>query len=1387
MANTSELQFATRAERVFAALDRLQVEGSVVGSPLRSDRDKLVSRPWEFWNDIPCVVLLGEPGSGKTCEFLRHVQELQQVGEPAFLSRWQDWCDGDDIFDTLDNRKGFFSAIETGQSVWWFVDALDEGRIKTEAAFDILRKGLRQLHGDGRLHLIKIRMSCRSRDWRLSDEGLLSGLFGAFDRGGSGTGSVATLQLLPLQESAIRVLAMEKLREERAVDRFMDALKRRHVSALAGHPLALAMMLSLYLEDDSSLDYDRTTLYDRAIERLATEHNRERADRKPPKTLPGERIAVARRLAVRVVLGGNGTIGVPDSDARGDRVVDASRTGAKRFELFETLDTGLFTQHAHGTFVFAHRSFAEYLAARDLSERIVHLPLSHIVPLFPVEHGVIPAPLRETASWLAGLSGAFRRWLIERDPLTAAQGDTIRYTSEERETLLMSLADRFVDRNWQREFDRFGDLARSVPDEVLRRLLHRERSMAVRQMTIEMIDVAEVTSLFPDLLSIVLGHDEVPGLRADATGVLAKHSVGNLAAVCSPLLQLPPDQDPQDDIAGILAHYLYPDYLTTDQLLQSLRVPRRPRMLSHYRWFWEHLFLQRLPGTRNERRTSLDAMLTLLTDDSDFIQLQPFAKIVMSLLVSVLQEGGEDIDCLGPWLVRMNEWIRHHGVPDESLHAQLISALKEYHGLCNSLLRWRLSNWSDEQEFHPWQHVPFYEVLFDGKNAESWIELSREYADRPVLGRSLFDEVIALAFRYPIDVPMETVEALSTLVPAHGKRWDSARVSDLDGSFARVNREQREHKAENENRNANSISQVRSNIDLLRSGRVYPLMWVLDSVSLDCFGLVPTTALVEKYGYEVARAVRDGVIRSWMNFSDSSELWPRSNNLPGQAIIAGIGFRELYPSNENLPEFNEQQVQYLIWRVLQNESDTPALLLVLWDRYRDDLWKRLDQTLLAESQQPDGEYPTTWRRMASVDPRPANLTVRLIDHLIAHRMPHHARARQYALKMLFSLEFPEVNDLIRSTIEGEWCSNSLPAPWAEPSAVATLSAWWLRAPKDAIVFLREKIFHGHRYRPRTVSFVNALQDLQGRSFAFSVRWDDSVSWDDYAELLPLLYDRPPQDGDNAISGWVTPVDEFLRARDGLVVHLANAPVQQAYEWFAQWKRDPRFGYHRDWFATLHAEIEQRRADESWAPLECAVLEAVLAGDSLLVRYDDDAAALLNEMIASELVPTFRSDHSLVPLLWEGTKSAGDRKPRDEKALQTAIYGQLMLLLARHPVAGAREPEVFDAKKPDARISYFLDSGLRIDIPIEIKWAWHSEVWDAPGGQVLTKYMQDPRIRHAVYIVGWAGRLCVKTGPNGEDPLSPIEFECQLQEVTNARLAGTGKSISVHVVDASVLD
>jgi hypothetical protein len=1386
----ADMLFSTHADRQFAELDIPQAQEKDGHQNPRTDQWGSNHNPWDYWSDAPCVVLLGEPGSGKTTEFLHQFEKLNSSGHLAFIGRWQNWFNGDDVFETLPDRKGFFAALESGQPVWWFLDALDEGRIKTERAFDELCKGLRDLQRRGLLHLVKLRVSCRSRDWRPSETGQLSNFFPFASSGENRPDSVFTLQLLPLDEAAIRALAVEKLEAEDAVSSFMDVLSRRHVMVLAGHPLLLSMMLSLYSKGDASLGSDRTGLYKEAVERLVTERNPERKDQKPLETMPQDRIAISQALAVRVVLGGKDIIAVPDTDSLNDRTISAECSGAKRFEILETLNTGLFTQNAQDGFSFSHRSLAEYLTASYLSGRLgAGLPLRHILPLFPVEHGMVPSPLRETAAWLAGLSIDFRRWLMKHDPVTAAQGDTVRYTKDDRECLILALADRFNERNWQREFDRFGDLARSVSETMLRQLLNPDRSLAVRCMVMEMINAAEAADLFPALLSLAMDSTETPLIRAKAVDILGNRAPDKYIQALLSLLRLPPDQDPADEIAGGLLYHHYPKHITTEQALFALRIPRQSSTFGYFRWFWEVLFLQRIPNCPNARLSTLNALAPLLTDDADTIALRPFDKIFLSLMKVELESTPLEVERLGPWLVQLAKWITFHGVHDQEVYESFLGALKATSGFATALLRWRLTNWSDDKEFLPWSHLPFHEELFRNEDIPTWVELCHTYADHPKIGIGLFNELIGIAFKTPASLPVETIEELALLTPAYRAQWEGSRVISLDCSIAKHYRKQVEYKIERDSRETGTIAQVRANIELFQSGQINALTWIINKVPFDFFDRAPLKGLTERYGSDVANAVRDGLVQAWANLNDTSSLWPMSNSSPGWTIVVGMGFRERYPDGEGLASINEHQVDYLIWRMLYNDKELASLLRPLWECHHNELWSKLNSILAEESKMPEDGHPIIWARIAAVENMPTGLKTAIVDHIGINGLPTQAQARRYALRIVFPSGQSDLKDLVTVTVRSEWCSGSLPTTAAEPAALVAVAAWWLLAPSDAYDFLVAEIFRGERHHPRVVGFVNALQDLQGRHHAFNSKWSDDISWDSYAKLLPLLYDQPPKHAERLGKGWVGPEEQFEWARNSLVEHLTKAPGRLAKGWFASWKNDPRYGEHRDWFASLHAEIEQRHSDESWSPLELETIDLVLGERAALVRNDGDVASLLDEVIATKLIPAYRADYSLVPLLWDGSKSAGDRMPKDEKALQTAIYGQLMPMLYGQRMVGAREPEVFDAKKPDVRISYILDMGSRVDVPIEIKWAHHPDVWEATEGQVFKKYMVDPHVRYALYLVGWAGGDVkrIKTGPNGEVAKSAAELQDQLQQVTDTRLHGTGKNVTVHVIDVSLID
>lgn len=1384
MKPSTNFRFSTHADRLCIQLGQSPAI-SRRGLPSKNSAwGEVNQREWSNWDAVPCVLLLGEPGSGKTSEFLHRFSQLNVSGQAAFISRWQDWCEGDDIFATLNDHNSFFAALEGGHIVWWFIDALDEGRIKTERAFDVIKKGLRGLKERGLLDRVQLRISCRSRDWRPTEANQLKSFFPDVGTGEGATSSVVALQLLPLDEVAVRTLALEKLGTEEVVNRFMEALVRRHVVPLAGQPLLLAMMLQLFLQGDETLGSDRTGLYTQAVDNLIIEHNSERKDQSPPQTMPARRIAIAKKLAVHAVFGGKDAIAVPDMDVENDRTLDAACSGADRKEILETLNTGLFTQHASNGFSFLHRSFAEFMTALTLSEKIKGgLPLGRILPLFPVEHEVIPGPLRETAAWLAGLDAHFLSWLIAHDPITAAQGDTVRYTPAEREELIAILAKRFGDRAWQRDFDRFGDLARSVDDEVLRQLLRPMNSTAVRYMVMEMIEAAEVKPLFPDLLQVSFDSSAESELRTKASTILTKHAAADYAEKLYPLVYLPADQDKDDQISGALLEYLFPNYLTTAQAVQALHVPRNPFFMGNYAWFWSHDFLKRMPPTRFDRQLALDAIVPLLKKDGDSIALRSMTEIFIKLLLEELKEKDEDISKLGPWLIKLAGWVRHNGTANEAELQQLVQTLRAMPKLRVTLFHWQMKNWPDGKDFYPWWHLPFYDSITTDEDVPVFIDLCRKYSGSPI-GKRFFELLVILAYHPPYSVKLETIEVLSKTDPAYGVYWDENRVCSLDGQMARIHREQEEYKTERANRETEDIFYVQSNMEALRTGNFDFILSVIHQMNMEVFGDVPLEAIKGRYGADVVQAVHEGLVGVWHRLNEIPGLWPYSNNLPNQAIAAGFGYRLQHPQ---LSSLNQYQIDYLIWRMLHHDKDTSTLLAALWEHHRQAVWLRIRDSIQRESTFPEEAHPMVWQRLHSLEALPSELMDELVNFILMEGVPLQTRARQYALKiLLLSSRRVEVLQLVSDLVNTEWRGVTLPAPWFEYAALSAMAAWWLVDADNAFDVLANIIFQGTRHAQRAIGFVNGLQELQSDYSSFNSTWTEAVSWQSYAKLFPFLYAQPPRAEPKLGGGHVTPADQFAHARDSLVNHISKAPPQLAREWFGAWKEDARFGVHRDWFANIYAELVQRQADESWSSLSIDTVNQVLGEKAFLVRNDSDLMLLLNELIEQELIPAFRSDYNLVSLLWDGTKKVG-RKHLKEGALQTAIFGQFMPIVRTKRIVGAREPEVLDAKKPDARLSCILDSGAIVDVPVEVKWADHAELWSAIETQLLKKYMQDSRVRYGIYFVGWIGPEDITKGPNGEKPSTPTSLHSQLQAIADQYLTGTDKKISVYVLDASVQD
>lgn len=1397
--------FSRHAERLFVVSNQQAVhDGS--GRPLDSSlRSYGPQGSWAHWTDVPCVVVLADPYMGKTREFKHQTDLARRAGRAAFYTDWQQWHEGANLLDLVDDVSAFDRALSSGAPVTWFVDGLDEGRIRTNSAFELLRATLQILKRQGRLSGLRLRLSCRAAEWRAIDQAPLQSIF---EPSADNRPSVVVLRLLSLAESAVRELAAERLPSPDAVSSFMSAMRARNVSEFAGHPLLLALMLDEY-STSGQLGTNRTTIYNNAIERLIRESNPVRVDGQVPTTSLTQLQRIVEDISARLVLGGYARLTRHDGP-RGDLYLDAEEVPGTPVEMKAVLETGIFVREGDGSFGVFHRSFAEFLAARRMASGLqADWTLNSILPLFPTTHASIPSPIRETAAWLASLSPIFRGWLIEHDPLTACLGDTACYSRDERLALVNVLVERFKDLDWQNEFDRFGDLAQTLTEGELLSLLDRGNGLAVRLMAINMVESARQSELRGPLVTVAMDDCEEASVRARAIMVLRALGISPYADRLKSLLALDRQFDPNEEIVGAVLHSLYPGHLTTAEALAVLREPREHDVYGLYKLFWSRGFLPSMPATDADRRLSIRALsrwfkgLMSPPDEPEWradrhprlgITLRGFFETFVELVRREALAPDYEMDAIGPPLLVIHDWCRRFGESD--LHTKLHDLFAANVPLRRELLKWWLVTKPQPGLTEIW-HLPYVGGCPCPADIELFAEACDTYIDAdPVVAIDAFRELVRVASRFPTTESLERIQAVAChdlLAPI----WLETSMCSLDGPVATSRRHAAQAETERQQATDARTRAVANSLEALRSGNVGMLLNVATSESGLDLGENAAQAILgrveARHGIDARDAVKSGLMLVWSQLDNGERLWPTSapepnvgTPLPPEGMAASLGFQLSTAPDADLCTLTDAQIECALWWTLFTDDEWQPTFVRVWDGRPALVWRRIEALLDMERTAAQSTTPRLWGLFTSVAALPAQLLDKLAAYAEAHPLPEHAGVRSH----LYTLLWRHRDQMQPKRRVLQALAAHVRATWAGPTereleqqhlAMSAFAMAWLLEP-TLVQELGNKVFSGPHHRTRTLAFLASLTHTLAPSEVALHDWPADVSAQDYAQLLPhLFFEGEVASGHDEDAPLDMQAELVISARNRLVSQLATCRHPDSQSWFAEWCSDSRFGNLREWIVSHYVAIRRRNADEQWQPLTREQRDAVLLRSGTLVRNSDDIRIWLEDLIDRRVAPTFLTDYSLTPLLW--SKVGDGYKHLDEKPLQTALYFVIKTQMRSMPAVGAREPEQYQAKKPDCRLSFVLQDGSIVHVPIEIKWSDNDSLWTAPRSQLLGKYMVDERIQHGIYLVGWAGTVRIKKGMKPR-PSSPAELCRALQAVADIDTANTGKSIKVHVVDVS---
>ncbi|WP_404379498.1 hypothetical protein [Caenispirillum salinarum] len=457
------------------------------------------------------VVVLGEAGSGKTCEFQAQTNRLRESGRTAFFLRVEQLADTgvEGALDPSDLHA--LRAWRSGdQPATLFLDAVEEARLSKHTQFETALRSLAGFLGDA-VARCSIVLSSRITGWHADDADIVSRLLGAGPGARPGEPhpdlpeGLAVVELAALNTTQIRQLADQETDDP---DAFLDAIEQRDAWDFAGRPYDVLGLLR-YWTTHGALGSLTEIIEDDVARKLREDNpNRHhRAPLTPEKARQGaEALAAASVLSRRLTFAATGAVA-----ADGTLDPEAVLAEWKPDEVRALLERPVFDEAAFERVRFHHRHVSEYLAAGWLKRLLdAGAPRQAVAGLlFRPSHGrteVVPDALAPVAAWLAGKESWVRKRLMAVDPdVLLEHGDPSAIPPEERAILLKRLM----------EHHRFR------PGLTPTAQLHRLADPSLGPAVAEMLRDPELSADQKELLLRLVAIGRLPGASTEAAKLAA--------------------------------------------------------------------------------------------------------------------------------------------------------------------------------------------------------------------------------------------------------------------------------------------------------------------------------------------------------------------------------------------------------------------------------------------------------------------------------------------------------------------------------------------------------------------------------------------------------------------------------------------------------------------------------------------------------------------------------------------------------------------------------------------------------------------------------------------------------------------------------------------------
>ncbi|CAN3990260.1 hypothetical protein MCBRY_001080 [Methylocystis bryophila] len=1309
------------------------------------------SRPFSEFVERTNIILLGDPGAGKTHLFYEAAaaEKARFIKARSFLNTpTRMLCEQVLFIDGLDEKRAGRGDRDT-------VDAL------VKKLFEVAPP--------------KLRISCRAADWL--GESDLAAMSPFFDQ----QGGACVLHLESLSRSEQMSVLMAQGLGGDDIEGFLNEAAERGLGDFLENPQNLIMLWSTV--KTGAWPATRRELFERSTRLMLEETNPERARSGGGSFSVAELRPVAGAVcAARLI-----------SDVDGISLTDQEGTpdipGYRSLDLFppekvqavlgrRVFDAGPELE----TVDYAHRTTAEFLAADFLASRMRKgLPFGRVMALMGVDRH--PASeLRGLHAWLAVCLPEHADELIEADPYgVLTYGDAASLSPRSCAVLVRALARLshtnpwFRSGNWQAQ--PIGALAR--PDMVLefRAILNDPDSgFGIRSVVVDALALGTpLPAILPDLETVLLRQVSPYAERLGALKALLRLGDAGKAAIRSAFGKLGNSADDLRLRAAIV-QALYDDPYGPDQVVALVNDTLQVRDTNRAGLLWslaEALPEQDLPAI-------LDGIEPRAIDDSRFNRrIAEAGSFYERILVRAWSSLGqfEPARVMG-WLRRRLAFERSAG---QDLHAALRATPDRLHLLAKDFFsrvpvddnRWLAYNRFREAtlfELSPAALLAIATHAFDaaqmGSDRRSFlyeVVLSLSIHIAPVHGTRAFDELYLRAEHDELLRPLRSATVVVELPSNYFIGRSSRAPRDLNDRA----RQQREFD---------------QNIDKIRSGA--HLGW-LQHLALIYFGLYADSennlSPRERIGAWLGEGRVDAALEALAATLARNDL-PSFNDvlLPTAedqhygwwyALIAGLN--ERWAAGQGLVGLSDDFLKGMLVFDLANPVWTREGGKQGWavHPWRKELTERKPELVR------DAYFAVAQLHLS----RSANGVIGLRELL------HEPAFEPYRPVIVLDLlrQFPNANP--PSLCELLDAISALPAIYqdflklAGPVISGTTAVderqydlWMVTAYFIAPAQFENDVERRARSRP------NLVFDLRDRSgFAHRAQPHHALPLpmlEFIAKLTGSLFPETP--APESWQGDTNPWDASDHFR-ALVNMISASPSPEATDALQRLEADAQLApYKSHLLYALHNQRQRRRESEydrpDWlrtigalanrAPATVADLHAVL-----LVHLRD-----LAHRIARENTDLFKK-------FWNVDSNAKLIDPRPEEVCRDDVVDLLRPALL--PLGVTVEPEGHMVADKRADISAAMPGRK---ILCELKRNYHAEVWKAITGQLERFYAHDPEAKgFGIYVVFWFGKKRARPMPRPPKPLQPPKTPAEMESTLQLLLPDDmRKRLAVIVMDVS---